>query len=263
MKVTLLVRILLLVAITGSEATAFAQNLASDPISSPSAWGPPIGLPLGKSISRQARRSLRIVHNAARFRMDTGMDFEVKLFGEVPFPISIEGSTLTFGAGFAERGGTFGQTVTDAEMVLNNSNIDVPYSRLNSFSATLAYIDLFRGFRITPLKKIPVRCFCGPRCRYPARGIRSLIRRQNRSNRLKAYFIHKIIPRRSPMARKARSQVRNTLFGIRGILGYELSFGSILMASPELSYYIPLNEVTTSRPWQVSSVSVGGSDPME
>ena len=49
----------------------------------------------------------------------------------------------------------------------------------------------------------------------------------------------------------------NALFGITGIIGYELPFGPILTASPELSYYYPLNNVETGRMWHVSSVSVG------
>ena len=96
-------------------------------------------------------------------------------------------------------------------MVLNNSNIDVPYSRLNSFSATLAYIDLFGGFRITPLKKIPAYVSADLDADIPA-GHSVTYTQTNRSNRLKAYFIHKIIPRRSPMA-KARSQVQIRFWG--------------------------------------------------
>ena len=107
MKVTLLVRILLLVAITGSEATAFAQNLASDPISSPFH----AGLRLDYLRNYQQTSSLIVADcpQCGTFSNGYGNGFEVQLFGEVPFNF-YRRLNLTFGAGFAERGGTFGQS---------------------------------------------------------------------------------------------------------------------------------------------------------
>jgi hypothetical protein len=178
----------------------------------------------------------------------------VQLFGEVPFNF-YRRLDLTFGAGFAQRGGAFGQTVTDAEMVLDNSNMEVPYTRLNSFSASLAYIDLSGGLRITPLKKYPAYFSADLAVDIPAG--RSVTYTQTES----------ILSPQDRFYPQTQSTTRtdgegpidgaNTLFGIRGTLGYELPFGPILTASPELSYYYPLNEVETARPWRVSSISLG------
>ncbi len=252
MKVTSLVRILLQVIIAGSGAAAYGQNVTSDPISSPFH----AGLRLDYLRNYQQTSSLIVADCpvCGTFSNGSGNGFEVQLFGEVPFNF-YRRLDLTFGAGFAERGGTFGQTVTDAEMVLNNSNTDVPYTRLNSFSATLAYIDLFGGLRITPLKKLPAYVSADLDADIPAG--KSVTYTQTESIVSPQGVLYPQNHSTTLTDGAGAIAGAQTLFGIRGILGYELPFGSILTASPELSYYFPLNEVTNTRPWRVSSVSLG------
>ncbi len=232
------------------QEAVFAQGV--DPITSPFH----AGLRVDYLRNFQQTNALIVADcpQCGNFSNGSGNGFEIQLFGEVPFNF-YRRLDLTFGAGFAERGGAFGQSITDAEMVLNNSNVDVPFTRLNTFSATLAYIDLFGGLRITPLKKIPAYFSADFDADIPAG--KSVTYTQTESIVSPQGLLYP--ENHSTTLTDAEGPVpgANTLFGIRGILGYELPFGPILTASPELSYYLPLNQVTTSRPWQVSSVSLG------
>ncbi len=178
----------------------------------------------------------------------------MQLFGEVPFNF-YRRLDLTFGAGFVQRGGAFGQTVTDAEMVLDNSNTEVPYTRLNSFSASLAYIDLSGGLRITPLKRFPAYFSADLDADIPAGH--SVTYTQTESIVSPQGVLYPQNHSTTLTDGEGAIEGANTLFGIRGTLGYELPFGPMLTASPELSYYYPLNEVEVARPWRVSSVSLG------
>ena len=223
-----------------------------DPISSPFHAG--LRLDYLRNYQQTSSQIVADCPQCGTFSNGSGNGFEVQLFGEVPFNF-YRRLDLTFGAGFVERGGAFGQTVTDAEMVLGNSNTDVPYIRLNSFSATLAYIDLSGGLRITPLKKIPAYFSADLDADIPAG--KSVTYTQTESIQSPQGVLYPQNHSTTLTDGEGKIAGANTLWGIRGILGYELPFGPILTASPELSYYIPLNEVTTSRPWRVSSVSLG------
>jgi outer membrane protein OmpA-like peptidoglycan-associated protein len=252
MKVTSLARILLLVVTAGLQATAYAQGGASDPLVSPFHAG--LRLDYLRNYNQTTALIVANCPQCGNFSNGSGNGFEVQLFGEVPFNF-YRRLDLTFGAGFVQRGGAFGQTVTNSEMVLDNSNIYVPYTRSNSFSASLAYIDLSGGLRITPLKKYPAYLSADLDVDIPAG--RSVTYTQTESILSPQDRVYPQNHSTTLTDGEGPIDGANTLFGIRGTLGYELPFGPILTASPELSYYFPLNSVETGRPWKVSSISAG------
>ncbi len=255
MKVPSLIGFLLFATNAGLVAPAYAQSAAPDPLASPFH----AGLRLGYLRNFQQTSSLIVADcpQCGTFSNGSGNGFDVQLFGEVPFNF-YRRLDLTFGAGFAQRGGAFGQSVTDAEQVLTNTStntaVDVPFTRLNSFSASLAYIDLSGGVRITPLKKIPAYFSADLDADIPAGHSVTYTQTESIISPGLLYPQNHLTTRTDGAG--AIDGV-NTLFGVRGTLGYELPFGPILTASPELSYYLPMNSVSTSRPWRVSSVSVG------
>jgi hypothetical protein len=233
------------------QSLAYAQDVASNALASPFH----AGLRLDYLRNFQQTSSLIVADcpQCGTFSNGSGSGFEAQLFGEVPFNF-YRRLDLTFGAGFAQRGGTFGQSVTDGEMVLNSNNY-VPFTRLNSFSASLAYLDLSGGVRIAPLKKIPAYFSADFDADIPAGH--SVTYTQTESILSPQGVVYP--QNHSTILTDGAGPVdgANTLLGIRGTLGYELPFGPILTASPELSYYVPLNSVSNSRPWRVSSVSAG------
>ncbi len=243
----------MITATVGMTASAFAQNVTSDPFASPFH----AGLRLDYLRNYQQTNALIVADcpQCGNFSNGSGNGFAIQLFGEVPFNF-YRRLDLTFSAGFAQRGGAFGESVTDGERVFDEkTNVDVPYTRQNSFSASLAYIDLTGGIRITPLKKIPAYFSADLDVDIPAGH--SVTYKQTESILSPQGVLYPENNSTTLADGEGAIEGANTLFGIRGTLGYELPFGPILTASPELSYYFPLNNVETGRSWLVSSVSVG------
>jgi outer membrane protein OmpA-like peptidoglycan-associated protein len=233
-----------------TEEAAYAQSV--DPLISPFHAG--LRLDYLRNYNQTNALIVADCPQCGNFSNGSGNGFEVQLFGEIPFNF-YRPLDLTFGAGFVQRGGAFGQTVTNSEMVLDNSNTYVPYTRSNSFSASLAYIDLSGGLRITPLKKYPAYFCADLDVDIPAGRSVTYTQTESIISPQGLLYPQNHLTTRTDGAGSVDGA--NTLFGIRGTLGYELPFGPILTASPELSYYYPLNEVETARPWRVSSVSLG------
>ena len=159
MKTTSLIGSLVLMVLTaGPQVPAHAQVAASDPIASPFHAG------LRASYLRNYHQTNSLIvadcPECGTFSSGSGNGFEVQLFGEVPFNF-YRRLDLTFGAGFIERGGGFGAATNELTILDPGTNNYVPLSRQNTFSATLGYIDLTGGLRITPLKKYPAYISAG------------------------------------------------------------------------------------------------------
>jgi outer membrane protein OmpA-like peptidoglycan-associated protein len=252
MKPRTFIGLLLFAAIAGLQS-ANAQLAAPDPLASPFHAGVRVGY-----LENYHQTDAEIVAGCpvcGNFSNGTGGGFQIEGFGEVPFNF-YRRLDLTFGLGFAERGGAFGQAETSELPILYpNSNTYGPLTRENTFSANLPYIDFSAGLRVTPIKKfagylsgafdagIPLGHFATYKQTESILAPQGVVYPQNNSTTLVD-------------AQGALAGV-NALFGITGIIGYELPFGPILTASPELSYYYPLNNVESGRSWRVSSVSVG------
>lgn len=232
---------------------AYAQVDSYDPLASPFHAGVRVGY-----LENYHQTNAEIVAGCpvcGNFSNGTGGGYQIDLFGEVPFNF-YRRLDLTFGLGFAERGGAFGQAETSELPILYpNNNTYGPLTRENTFSANLPYLDFSAGLRVTPIKKfagylsaaldagIPLGHLATYTQTESILAPQGVVYPQNNSTTL--------VDAQGPLAGM------NTLFGITGIIGYELPFGPILTASPELSYYYPLNNVESGRSWRVSSVSVG------
>lgn len=189
------------------------------------------------------------------FSNGTGAGYQIDFFGEVPFNF-YRRLDLTFGLGFAERGGAFGQSVTNELTILNpNSNVYVPLTRQNSFSANLPYIDFSGGLRLTPIKHFAAYCLAEFNAGVPLGHLATY--KQTESILSPQGVVYPQNNSTTLTDGAGPIQGVNTMLGVTGTVGYELPFGPILTASPELSYYYPLNAVESGRSWRVSSVSVG------
>ncbi|MFI5201631.1 MAG: OmpA family protein, partial [Candidatus Kapaibacterium sp.] len=178
-----------------------------------------------------------------------------ELFGEVPFNF-LRRLDLDFSAGFVERGGAFGQAITDELPILDpNTNTYVHLTRQHTFTASLKYIDVSGGARFTPFPKyagyIAARIDAG----IPAG--RSTTFTQTESILSPQGVVYPQTNSTSLTDGQGTISGVNTLFGLTGTLGYEFPIGPAFTAAPELSYYLPLNSVSTTYPWHVASFSAG------
>jgi len=190
------------------------------------------------------------------FSNGTGSGYQFELFGEVPFNF-LRRLDLTFGAGFVERGGAFGEQTTSELSVLdpNNNTVYEPLTRQHAFTASLKYIDLSGGARLTPFPKMAGYFAARMDAGIPAG--RSTTYTQTESIVSPQGVVYPQTNTTSFTDGQGRIGGVNTLFGITGTVGYEFPLGTTLTASPELSYYLPLNSVSTQYTWHVASVSAG------
>ena len=119
MKPLTFIGLLLFAATTGLQL-ANAQVVPSDPITSPFHAGVRVSY-----LENYHQTDAEIVAGCpvcGNFSNGTGGGFQIEGFGEVPFNF-YRRLDLTFGLGFAERGGAFGQTETSELPILYpNSN---------------------------------------------------------------------------------------------------------------------------------------------
>ncbi len=189
------------------------------------------------------------------FSNGTGAGYLFEAFGEVPFNF-LRRLNLMFSVGFVERGGAFGQAITDELPILDpNTNTYVHLTRQHTFTASLKYINVSGGVRFTPLSQyagyVAARLDAG----IPAG--RSTSYTQTESILSPQGVTYPQTNTTSLTDGQGTIAGVNTLFGITGTVGWEFPIGPALTASPELSYYVPLNSVSTNYPWHVSSISAG------
>ena len=184
----------------------------------------------------------------------SGGGFSAELFGEVPFNF-FRRLDLTFAAGFSERGGAAGSIVTDSLVISGkNSQQYVPLSRLLTSTITLNYIDISPGLRLKPFAK-----FAG----YVSAGLdvgiaaRSATYQQTETILSPQGWVYPDTHTTSRVDGDVVVNGLNTSFGVIGAIGYEFPLGHSLTASPEISYYYPLNAAQAGFPWHVSSLSFG------
>ncbi len=244
--------LLVVTSIAVFRSVAEAQGSALDPVLSPFHAGVRLGY-----LENFHQTSSEIVQGCpvcGTFSNGTGSGFQIDLFGESPFNF-YRRLDLTFGVGFAERGGDFGQAVTNELPIIYPNNTYGPLTRENSFSANLPYVDFSAGLRLTPVKHFSGYVSAALDADIPLGHAANY--EQTESILAPQGVVYPQTNTNTLVDGSGSLEGLNTLFGITGIIGYELPFGPILTASPELSYYYPLNAVESSRPWRVSSVSVG------
>ncbi len=190
------------------------------------------------------------------FSNGTGSGYDFEAFGEVPFNF-LRALDLSFGLGFVERGGAFGEATTGELTVLDPGNDSVyePLTRQHTFTASLKYINVTGGVRFTPLAKYGGYVSAELDAGIPVG--RSTTYTQTESIVSPQGVVYPQTQTTTLTDGQGTIVGVNTLFGLRGTIGWELPVGPTMTASPELSYYLPLNSVSTSYVWHVSSISAG------
>ena len=239
---------------------AFAQDIASQSIASQSIASPFHAGVRGNYAKNFHATTSEIVADCPEcgyFSNGIGSGYEFQLFGEIPFNF-FRRLDLNFGAGIVQRGGAFGLTNTNELTVYDKNakqDVYVPLNLQHNFTASLIYIDLAGGLRFDPIKHFAGYTSLTFDAGLPVGGSASA--KQTETIVSPTGYIFPTTNSTTFTESNGTISGGNTLLGLTGTIGYELPFGPILTASPELSYYFPLNSVTTTRPWHVSSLSLG------
>ncbi|SRR5579883_96309 len=247
-----MLKAIVVIGILFCAASAFAQPDAAT-LASPFHAG------LRSSYQRNYHRSdAQVVTGCpecGNFSNGTGSGYHAELFGEVPFN-SFRRLNLTFGAGFTERGGAFGESVTGGLPILDpNSNQYVQLTRLNTYTASLKYIDLSAGLRLKPLSQ-----FAGYITANFTAGLslgHSTTYKQTETILSPQGVVYPQTNSTTLVDAEGAIDGVGTLYGLTSTIGYELPLGPMLTASPEISYYYPLNSVVSGFRWKVASISAG------
>ena len=189
------------------------------------------------------------------FSNGQGSGYGIELFGEVPFN-SFRKLDITFGAGFIDRGGDFGQTVTGGLPILDpNTNQYVTLTRRSAYTASLNYLDLTAGLKLRPLTSFAGYINAGFEAALPLGKATSY---QQTETILSPQGV--LYPQtNTTMLVDGSGEIPNlhTSFGVSVGVGYEFPFRESITISPELSYYFPLTSVESAFPWHVSSIQAG------
>ena len=233
---------------------SFAQDWSAEQIASPFHAG--FRANYLENFHRTTAQILTGCPECGTFSNGTGSGYLFEGFGEVPFNF-MRNLDLTFSLGFAERGGSFGQTTTNELTVLdpNNDSVYVPLTRQHTFAASLKYINVSGGIRLTPLAKYAG--YVGLRLDAGIPAGRSTSYTQTESILSPQGVVYP--GSRTTTFTDGTGIISNvtTQFGLTGTIGWELPLGPTFTASPELAYYFPLNSVSSSYVWHVSSLTAG------
>jgi outer membrane protein OmpA-like peptidoglycan-associated protein len=196
------------------------------------------------------RRALR----AAPSRMGKAMDTVSNCFRLLD---------ITFGAGWIDRGGNFGQIVTGGLPILDpNTNQYVTLTRQSAYTSSLNYLNLEAGLKLRPL-----RSFAG----YTGASLEIGVPLGRSTSYVQTETI--LAPQGVTYPQSTTTTLvdgsgeipnLHTSFGLSALIGYEFPLRTIvktasdaLTIAPELSYYFPLNAVESEFPWHVSSLRAG------
>ncbi|HEY3876044.1 MAG TPA: OmpA family protein [Candidatus Kapabacteria bacterium] len=250
-----IVFIFLFATVFALAGSAFGQDIPAQSIVSPFHAG--LRIDYLKNYHATTSEIVADCPECGYFSNGVGGGYEFQLFGEVPFNF-LRRLDLDFGLGVTQRGGSFGLTSTNELTVYDeNKGQDVyePLDLQHNFTASLIYLDLSGGLRFDPIKHFAGYCSATLDAGIPvghsasAKQTETIISPQG--------YIFPATSSTTSTESNGSIQGISTLFGITGTVGYELPFGSLLTASPELSYYLPVNSVASTRPWHVSSISIG------
>ncbi|HVZ40513.1 MAG TPA: OmpA family protein [Candidatus Kapabacteria bacterium] len=177
----------------------------------------------------------------------------VGVFGEIPLVDDwLDGVVAV---NYLQRGGTFGEVYTGGLPILDpNSNQYVQLQRLHRYTADLGYVFGEIGARITPLPEFPIYLRVGGGIGFTA-------------SQPTHHQTEEIISPEGVLYPETNTRIRDVSAGtipnvgpymaLSGAIGYPLPISRKMTASPEVSYFYPLNDVTPDYRWRISAAQVG------
>ncbi|MEO5930454.1 MAG: OmpA family protein [Candidatus Kapaibacterium sp.] len=187
------------------------------------------------------------------FSNGNGRGLAAGMFLEVP--VSGTWLDLVAGATYAQRGGTFGEVQTGGLPVLDpNSGRYVELERVHRYTADLPYVLAELGVRMTPIAAFPIYLRLSGSLGIP-------------SSQASHHQTEEILSPSGVLYPETNTTIRDvsagpiqdvgSLIHLSGAIGYPFPLSSRLTASPEVSYYFPLNDVTPNYRWRIASAQGG------
>lgn len=188
------------------------------------------------------------------FNDGTGSGMSIEFFGEH----ELYGSLLdgVVGLGYAQRGGSFGETVTSDLPVLDPAtNRYVPLKRKHTYTASLGYLVGDLGVKLTPLAEYPFYLRAGAAINLALSKAATYEQRENILSPNGVLYPENNTTERLDGAGDIPGV--NSPISVIGGAGYPFHMGPFLTASPEVRYVMPLGQVTSQRDWKVSALEAG------
>lgn len=197
------------------------------------------------------------------FQSGSGNGYVGGVVGE--FPLLGSWLDLTALATLSERGGEFGDVTTGSLPILDpNTDQYTELRRRHMYSAELRSFVAELGVRVAPLP-FPLYVRATTAVAFPLSPTFA-----QREEILSPSGV--LYPETNTLERDVASgAIANTtqFAAVAGTLGYDIPLGRRLSVSPELSYYYPLGDVTTSYRWRIATMqgalavkyNFGGSVP--
>lgn len=184
-----------------------------------------------------------------------GSGYQFDLLGEVPFNFFRQ-LEWQLALGVVNRGGSFGDAIAD-NLTVQDPKTDeyVPLVRQSSYTASLPYLNLGTGFRLRPIRKLGAYVGGSFDAGLPLGKTTTYKQTEQILSPEGVYF-----PETNTTSRVDSEGVIpgiQTAFGISGTIGYEVPISPSMTASPEISYYHPLNNVESGFRWHVASLRGG------
>jgi len=251
-KIKTFIRQLLFTALVISSTSAFAQSSNDEDI-----------LPLLMRVGGFAGYGLNYHKTSANvfdcpecgtFSDGTGSGIAFNAFAERP--VYEKMIDVVLAVGYAQRGGSFGESVTaDLPVRDPNSGEYVPLKRKHNYSADLGFLTADLGVKISPLAEYPI---------YFRTGINYNVALSNGATYEQTEQITSpqglLYPETHRTDRLVGSGVIPGLkspLNIASALGYPLPIGATVTASPEVRYYFPLTNINASNNWKISTLEAG------
>lgn len=175
------------------------------------------------------------------------------LYGEIP--VAGTWLDLVLGGSFLQRGGEFGEVYTGGLPVLDpNSDRYVQLQRKHSYTANLGYVYGELGVRLTPVQEYPFYF------RLTGAAGAPITEATHRQTEEILAPVGVLYPETNTAIREVSSgEIRDAglSVAVAGAIGYPFPLSRRITASPEISYYYPLNDVTPNYRWRISSLQGG------
>lgn len=175
------------------------------------------------------------------------------LYGEIP--VAGTWLDLVLGGSFLQRGGEFGEVYTGGLPVLDpNSDRYVQLERKHSYTANLGYVYGELGVRLTPVAEYPFYF------RLTGAAGAPITEATHRQTEEILAPVGVLYPETNTAIREVSSgEIRDAglSVAVAGAIGYPFPLSRRITASPEISYYYPLNDVTPNYRWRISSLQGG------
>ncbi len=175
------------------------------------------------------------------------------LYGEMP--VLGPWLDLVLGGTFLQRGGEFGEVYTGGLPVLDpTTNRYTQLERRHSYTANLGYIYGELGVRATPFPEYPLYMRLSGAVGGP---VTEATHKQTEEILSPSGVLY---PETNTAIREVSSgEIRDAGLSllVAGAIGYPFPLSRRVTASPEISYYYPLNDVTPNYRWRIASLQAG------